>query len=295
MRNASFCGLYIATILVNINYEVMTDWTLFGTSSDDSKKTGLGVWTLGSVFDGNVFTDVRVMSRHVPSNPLISEYRLQLWDGEEGTEPDAALSVDSELWYDCLKFNTDDGGETITVPLQDFALASGWRVASAHTLFPEDFDATSNWDSVTGTFTLNVMYVNGGSAYAPGDETIVLAGFADLNDYSVTVSDFGRVNVGGKNYAVVNFKFDTEAVSTVAYTVVPLTDGESTLSDQKITEIGATISQPAQDTYEVSYLESPGNVTLDLPDTESYAVVAVAFNSSAEAKGTYVGYIIRSN
>lgn len=166
----------IASVQININYEVMTDWALFGYEAGTAKD-GLGIWHLGSIFTGNDLDGARVMERHIPSNPKIIEYTLQIWDGDDA--PDTSLPIDSELWFTCLRFSTDDGGKHISAPLQPFALADGFRCATANVLFPDLFGETSNWDDTTGTFTLNIMYADDEGAYNPGDETIVLNGYAD--------------------------------------------------------------------------------------------------------------------
>ncbi len=164
------------TLELVINYEVMSDWALFGAVAD-TDKNGLATWTLASIFAGNVIEGARIMERHIPSNPDVIEFEMQLFDGEDLASANPGDPYDSEMWMSVMNFSTADGGKTITVPAQTFALDPSVKFADAHTLYPDMFEPTSHWNDITGTFTLNIMYFDASGAWNPGDETVTLNGY----------------------------------------------------------------------------------------------------------------------
>lgn len=272
------------TLELTINYEVMTEWALFG-AEEGTDKDGLGVWTLGSIFAGNVFDGARVMERHIPSNPDIMEYQLQLYNGEDPADADPNDPVNSEVWSPVMKFSTTSGGDTITIPAQVFPLDPTVSFADANLLYPEDFEPTSHWDEVTGTFTLNIMYFDDEGAWNPGDETIVLNGYADTNDYTLTLTDMGQSVIDGKDYSLISFNYAPNSFIGFLYTVVA-GEKEKPLTDEEISVIAESLTDPDQTTYPVEQVTAPGIVALTFPDSGYYTLIAIGLNSQYEVKTT---------
>lgn len=272
------------TLELTINYEVMTQWALFGAEAGTAKD-GLGVWTLGSIFEGNVFEGARVMERHVPNNPKIINYTLQLYDGDDIEAADPSAPYDDEIWLSVMNFSTTDGGKTITVPVQTFVLDPSLQFADAHTLLPDSYKQTSHWDEAKGTFVLNIMYFDAEGPWKPGDETIVLNGYVDTTDYTLTVTDLGQTTVDGKDYAFIGFKYSPNAFERVDYTIVP-TDADKPLTADEIKMIAEVIADPDQTQYEVASVDKPG-VEVIAPDASGhYTLVAIGYNAEAEVKAT---------
>ncbi|MCM1310181.1 MAG: hypothetical protein NC301_04030 [Bacteroides sp.] len=272
------------TLKLIINYEVMTEWALFG-AEEGTDKDGLGVWSLASIFSGYVFDGARVMERHIPSNPEVMEYELQLYDGDDMAEANPNDPYDSEIWFPVMKFSTTTGGDTITVPQQVFPLDPSVSLADANLLYPDDFEATSHWDELTGTFTLNIMYYDEEGAWSPGDETIVLNGYADTNDYTLTLTDMGQSVIEGKDYSLISFKYAPKSFIGILYTVVA-TEEDKPLTDEEISVIAESLMDPDQTTYPVEQVTSPGIVALTFPESGSYTLVAIGLNSMYEVKAT---------
>lgn len=272
------------TLELTINYEVMTEWALFG-AEPGTAKDGLGIWTLGSIFEGNVFEGARVMERHVPTNPDVMEYTLQLYDGEDIEQADPTAPYDDEIWLSVMTFSTTDGGKTITVPVQTFVLEPSLQFADAHSLLPDNFQQSSYWDDAKGTFVLNIMYFDAAGPWNPGDETIALNGYVDTNDYTLTVTDLGQTTVEGKDYTLIGFRYSPNALERIDYTIVP-TGKDKPLTTEEIKMIAEVIADPDQTEYEVASVAKPGNVVLTFDASDSYTLVAIGYNAAGEVKAT---------
>lgn len=273
----------IATINLTINYEVMTEWAPFGYDAAKGRDA-MGVWTLGSPFKGTL-EPIRIMSRSIPSNPDIIQFVMQAWDADGDPTPESA--IDDPNWLNLMEFNTQDGGKTINVPRQTAnadVFGDGLIFAEASVLYPSSFPKNqSSFNSVSGTFSLNLMWADSEGAWNPAINTIVLNGYADLNDYTVTIVSNGQVNIEGTDYELINLSYDAKAISQVDYTFVKHQDEEE-LTEEQIAEVAKLIQDPKQTTYTVQSATEPGNITANFASSGTYTMVAVPYNAKGEAK-----------
>ncbi|MDE6536402.1 MAG: hypothetical protein K2K82_10410 [Muribaculaceae bacterium] len=282
-----------------LNNEQMTPWSLIQGPTEEAD--GYGYFVIGAPFSSKGITvdPVRVFERHIPSDVNQVEYILQayipaLLDALYGRDYDYSdvehdSNMDDENWIDVWHFNTADGGKVIDFPIQECVFEEGIYYAEASLLFPDEFKNSSKFNSETGVFSINVMCFDEEGAWNPAIWTINLTGYADTNDYSLTVANQGQVNIGNTDYSVINFNF-SDAINLVDYTIVQLPADSEGLSEEEVEEIATAIQDPEQDKYEVESLETPGNITLTFPSSGSFEVVAVGYNQAAngeyEAKAT---------
>lgn len=285
--NADVYGL-ASTELV-LNYEVMTDWALF--KGETEEQDGYGSWTIGSPFSTETLSPARVFERHIPSNPNQIEFIMQVYNGDE--EDESLIPHDDNInnpeWLDVWNFSTTDGGKTIILPIQECVLANGISYAEASILFPNEFKNASSFDPVSGVFTVNVMCFDEGGAWNPAYWYINLNGYADTNEYSLTITDNGQVNIADNDYVVINFQL-SKTLDFVDYTIVELPEDSNGLSEEEVADIASAIQRPEQTNYAVSTVTESGNVTLSFPSSGKFEIIAVGYHTgndgSSEAKIT---------
>lgn len=269
------------TLELTIIYEIYSKWAPFGYV-EGTAKDGLGIWSE----DGDLIADgVRVLERHVPDNPDVAEYEVQVYMASGTPNPDDP--ADDEDWLSAIKFSTTDGGETLVVPIQASVVESGYYIADAHYVLPSYFpEAGSYYDEETGTFELELVYIDeDGGAYGPYYDSIKLNGFEDTTDYGLAINDLGQTTVNGTEYALLGFTFNTDEVSKVIYTVVENTDG-SALTAYEVASIVDMMLDSTQTYLEVETLTKPGNVALSFSESGYYSAVAAALNAEGEVKAT---------
>lgn len=286
--NANEYGL--TQIQLSINFEQMTEWALFGYDPEKGRN-GYGVWQVGSPFAFS-FYNMRVFERHIPSNPDQIQYAVQLNIAANiiGESPEDEIDTSNTDfndpgWITSLTMSTKDGGKTIEVPAQEVNWYDGMIYGEASALYPSSFpDNESYFDEVSGTFFINLMFADAEGAWNPAVNPIVMYGYADTDEYSLTVTNNGQVNIGDVDYQVIGFNF-SETVDYVDYTLV-----EGKLDEEQIAEVAEKIQDDEQTEYYVERIEEVGNITLNFPTSCEYTVVAVAYNikasGEAEAKLT---------
>ena len=288
--NADMYGLSSCSLI--LNNEQMTPWALI--KGENEAADGYGYFVVGSPFNGFTLNPVRVFERHVPSEPEKVEYILQGYipdlEEEEFDPADVEHNddMDDEDWIEIWHFNTDDGGKTIVLPIQECIFASGISYAEASVLMPSNFKNESKFDPKTGVFSVNVMSFDEEGAWPPAIWTINLDGYADTNVYTLDITDNGQINIADTDYSVIGFNF-SKAVNLVEYTIVQLDADSKGLSEEEVAEIAETIQDPEQETYTVESLEASGNVTVTFPASGTFEVVAVGYNLAAD--GSYVAKI----
>lgn len=283
--NADVYGI-ASTVLV-LNYEVMTDWTLF--KGETEEQDGYGSWTIGSPFSTETLSPARVFERHIPSDPNQIEFIMQVYNGDE--EDESLIPHDDDInnpeWLDVWNFSTPDGGKTIILPIQECVLAAGISYAEASILYPNSFKNESSFDPISGVFTVNVMCFDEEGAWNPAPWYINLNGYADTNVYSLAITNQGQINIADNDYAVINFQL-SETLSYVDYTVVELPEDSEGLSEEEVTAIAEKIQDTEQTDYTVSTVEKSGNVSLTFPSSGNFEIVAVGYrvanDGTAEAK-----------
>ena len=265
----------ITQTTVQVNKEQYTEWELFYAGEKTDEKTGYGAYTLGVVFSGTD-DNVKVYSRYVPSNPNDIQFQFQWLD--DADDPNSFVTF--------MTAYTKDGGKIVHVAPQlfmDHPQVGEIFVADTYTYTGNDkYKGLSFFDPETGLFTLNLYYYQPDGGWGPGNEFLQLYGYKDTNVYELTVQPQGQMEVGGKDYEMVNFSF-TEAVTYVDYTVV---DGE--LEEEEANAVIEKLTDPNQTEYTVSTIETSQNVALTFPSSREYTVVAVGYHvgndGSAEAK-----------
>lgn len=277
----------IASMNLYINKEVYTPWAPFGYD-EELGRDGQGEYTFTVYFTGS--DNVQVLSRSNPTDPKIMQFQFQwLIDNDDP----------SKGWETFMTAETSDGGKTIQVPEQPFAENPNYGmvyVADTYTYYGEEEDkGLSNFNPETGQFTLNVMYyVPGVGSFGDGDEYLVLNGYLDTNDYTISIHDAGQVQIGGVDYSVIGFEM-TESVAFINYTLVK---GE--LSEEEVEEVAEAINKQAfpadeeenapaaqadEETpeYEINTLTGGSqNVTFSFPSSATYTIVAVGYKAAAD-------------
>lgn len=293
--NADVYG--IRTITVNVNRSAYTDWAPFGLD-DSLGRTGLGSYTFTQYYSGTE-DPVLVLERHVPDDPNDMEFQFQwLIDNDN---PDLGYATFMTAY-------TKDGGKTIRVPEQKFADNANYGdvlVADTYTYTGSaSYNGLSFFDSVTGQFTLNLYYYCSAGGFGNGDEFLNLVGYMDTNDYSISLSNKGQIELGG-DYLVVGYSA-TSHVDFSAYTIVKSlmkeVDGEKVLDEDAYAEvvngIAAQVLDPdnASTTYDINSVEGTSkNITVSFSSPGDYTMVAVAFHTDnagvTEAKSdTYLDF-----
>lgn len=281
--NADLYG--VSTVTVTMNFEQMTEWALMGYDPEKDRN-GYGVWTLGSPFSGN-FVNIRVFERHIPSDVKNIQYALQInipaglmGDFPEDDIDTSNTDYNDPNWINAIEMSTTDGGKTINIPVQDCIFYDGMIFAEASVLYPNNFKNSSYWDEVSGTFFLNLMYADDEGAWNPAVNPVTLYGYADTNEYQLSVTNSGQINIGDVDYQIIGFTF-SKTVDYVDYTLV-----EGKLDDEQIAEVAAKIADPEQTEYTIETVEEVGNVSLSFPTSATYTIVAVGyhFNSKGEAE-----------
>ncbi len=280
-ENANEYGL--TEVRVNINKEEYTDWEPYDVD-EALGRNGQGNYTFSIYYGGNE-DPVQLLSRYVPSNPKDMQFQIQwLVDNEDP----------SKGWETFLTAETKDGMKTIQVPQQEFAMNDTYGmvyVADTYTYYgKEEYDGLSKFDNVSGLMTLNLIYyVPGVGSFGNGNEYLQLNGYADTNEYSLTITDNGQVNIADNDYSVINFQL-SETLDFVDYTIVELPEDSNGLSEEEVADIASAIQRPEQTNYAVSTVTESGNVTLSFPSSGKFEIIAVGYHTgndgSSEAKIT---------
>lgn len=265
------------TLKLTINYEIFSQWALFGYV-ENTKKDGMAIWAEDGA---DITSDIRILERHVPEDSKIMALEAQYFIGEGSPNP--ADPYDSKNWTWVMSFNTTDGCRSINVPQQPSFLEEGaYDIMDAYSL-TGDPSYASYYDAETGTFVLVLVYINEEGAFGPYTDTFTMNGYEDTTDYGLEINDLGQTNVNGTEYAILGFKFNTEEVGEVLYTVVE-TAKDSIVSDETITMIAEAITDPDQTEYKVETMSKPGNVALSFPQSGYYSAIAVALNAEGVSK-----------
>lgn len=281
----------VSSIAITAVNEQMSEWTLFGYD-EALGRDGYGTFTIGSPYQAQTFSPIRVWERHLPSDVKNQQFILQIYDGLEEDEADIEHNKDMNDpdWLEVFAFNSEDGGKSINVPETVFVLDPSVSLADAHTLLPSKYENASSFDPLTGVFTLNIMCFDEEGAWNPADWTINLAGYLDTNDYTISLTDKGQINIGGSDYAIVGYDA-TKFVEFSAYTLVNslLVKDENdkpVLDENAYFEVVEGITQQVLDpenattTYELNTLKGTSqNITFSFPSSGDYTMVAVAFHT----------------
>lgn len=266
----------ITSMTLNVTREEYTDWALFG-EDPALGRDGEGVYTLAQCFTGPV-DPTRVMERHVPSNPDAMELEFQwLIDDDQ-----------PELGYETfLTANTQDGGKTITVPVQVFTNYPGYGDIYVCDLITYTGDpdswAPATFDPETGLFSLNVVYWCESTMFGYGYEYCQMKGYKDTNEYSVLLTDQGQINVADTDFSVINF-YMSKHVTYVDYTVV-----EGELDEEQVAQVAETLADSEQTVYQVATIANPApgkepysvNKTFSFDLSGTYTIVAVGYHADA--------------
>ena len=259
----------ITQTTLRINKEEYTDWAPFVVGEETEVRNGEGSYTF-SLYYGGTEDPVRVLARSVPTNPDDIQFQFQ-WL----TDYD-----DPNSWETFMTANTKDGGKVVTVPQQHFADNANYGEVYVQDTYSysgnDSYKGLTNFDPETGLFTLNVIYYVSAGSFGNGNEFLQLRGYKDTNVYELTVQPQGQMEVGGKDYEMINFSF-TEAVTYVDYTVV---DGE--LEEEEVNAVIEKMTDPDQDTYTISRIEKSQNVAMTFPSSGEYTVVAVGYNEAID-------------
>ena len=278
--NADVYG--VATINVNVNKSVYTDWAPFGLD-EELGRTGMGSYTFSLYYSG-VENNVLVLERHVPEDPDDIEFQFQwLIDNEN---PDLGYETFMTAY-------TKDGGKTVRVPEQYFTDNASYGdvlVADTYTYTGSaKYEELSFFDDITGQFTLNLVYFCSAGIFANGDEYLNLVGYVDTNDYTISLTDKGQVEING-DYAIIGYTA-TPYVDYSAYTVVNSLmktdeDGSKYLDEEAYAEVVSGITaqvldpQNATTNYELSTVDGTSkNISVSFPSSGEYTMVAVAFHT----------------
>lgn len=269
----------IADANVVVTLPAWSEWAPFIVGEETEDRNGQGAYTFSLYYSGTE-NPVQVLSRTNPIDTNEKEFEFQwLIDND-----DPSLG-----WETFMTARTTDNCKTIIVPEQPFAMNANYGVvyvADTYTYSANSsYKGLTTFDAETGLFTLNLIYYCSAGSFGNGNETLQLFGYADLNDYTLTLSDKGQINVADTDYQVIGFSYDVEAVAYVDYTIVKVEDGKE-LTEEQIAEIANTISDPEQTTYTLETIEEPGNITLNFPSSADYTLVAVAYNADGEAKSS---------
>lgn len=279
-----------ASILVNINKELFTEWALFAENPEIGRD-GQGEYSFGLLFSSPE-APVQLLYREVPNNTKIKQFQLQ-W---------LINNKKPELGFETfMEFYTNDDMKNITVPVQPIYEHPSYGTVyfcDLYTYTGEDEDkGGSYYDAKSGTFTLNLIYFCEAGVFGEGDETLQLNGYVDNNDYTVGLSDNGQIVIEGEDIFILGFNL-TKNTTLVGYTIV---DGE--LEEEEVEPIAAAIIKEitAEDNetetqadeegdegdeveYEIATIKKSGNVMLTFPKTSDYTVVAVGFKTNFENK-----------
>lgn len=294
--NADVYG--IRTITVNVNRVDYTDWAPFGLD-ESLGRTGLGSYTF-NIYYGGTEDPVLVLERHVPDNPDDMEFQFQwLIDNDD---PDKGFETFMTAY-------TKDGGKIVHVPEQYFTDNSNYGevyVADTYTYTGSaSYKGLTTFDSVTGQFTLNLYYYVSAGGWGPSDEYLNLVGYIDTNDYTISLTNKGQIDLGG-DYLVVGYEA-TSHVDFTAYTIVKSlmkedADGDKVLDEDAYAEvvngIAAQVLDPdnASTSYEINTVEGTSkNLTVSFSSPGDYTMVAVGFHTdntgTTEAKSdTYLDF-----
>lgn len=269
----------ISTMTLTVVREDYTDWAPFGYD-EELGRTGDGTMTLKVLFNNPISFDVVVWERHVPSDPDVMQYEIR----ELVDVDDPSLGYET-IYY----FYTQDGGKTITVPIQvfmnhpvygDIYVADTYTFTGGH----PDYAGKSFFDPEAGLFTLNLHYWDAEGGWDDGTqlEYCQLVGYADMNDYTFSITDHGQISVGGVDYSILNFTLPAEA-SYIDYTFC-----KGILDEDQIAEVVNVIEDPNQTQYLVETVKKAGNVIVTPMESGDYTAVGVCYkeypDGSAEAK-----------
>lgn len=260
----------IASTTAIICHSVWTEWEPFGYD-ESLGRDSQGYYVYSLLFnEPETVKPVRVMSR---INPLDSD-QMQF---------EAQVPVDADDltkgWETFLTFASADGGRTLSVPSQE-AMEGPDGMIYVEDLFSytgsPSYKGLSTFDPVSGLFKFNVVYYDEVGVWNYGFEILQLNGYADTNVYTLEVTDRGAVKIDDKDYQIINFSFNAN-IAFVNYTLVA-----GLIDDEQIAGVAAAISNPDDETYQVSTIATPGNVSLTFPRGGDYTVVAVGFTQKAD-------------
>ena len=260
----------ITQMTLNVNKEEYTDWAPFIVGDATEARNGEGSYTFSLYYSGTE-DPVRVLSRSVPTNADDIQFQFQwLIDNEDP----------SKGWDTFMTASTKDGGKVVTVEQQHFADNDKYCAVYVEYTYSysgnANYKGLTNFDPETGLFTLNLIYYVDAGSFGNGNEFLQLRGYKDTNVYELTVKPQGQMEVGGKDFEMVNFSF-TEAVSYVDYTVV---SGE--LEEEEVNAVIEKMADPEQSEYTISTIEKSQNVALTFPSSGEYTVVAVGYNVAVD-------------
>ena len=260
----------ITQMTLNVNKEEYTDWAPFIVGDATEARNGEGSYTFSLYYSGTE-DPVRVLSRSVPTNADDIQFQFQwLIDNEDP----------SKGWDTFMTASTKDGGKVVTVEQQHFADNANYGAVYVEDTYSysgnANYKGLTNFDPETGLFTLNLIYYVDAGSFGNGNEFLQLRGYKDTNVYELTVKPQGQMEVGGKDFEMVNFSF-TEAVSYVDYTVV---SGE--LEEEEVNAVIEKMADPEQSEYTISTIEKSQNVALTFPSSGEYTVVAVGYNVAVD-------------
>ena len=260
----------ITQMTLNVNKEEYTDLAPFIVGDATEARNGEGSYTFSLYYSGTE-DPVRVLSRSVPTNADDIQFQFQwLIDNEDP----------SKGWDTFMTASTKDGGKVVTVEQQHFADNANYGAVYVEDTYSysgnANYKGLTNFDPETGLFTLNLIYYVDAGSFGNGNEFLQLRGYKDTNVYELTVKPQGQMEVGGKDFEMVNFSF-TEAVSYVDYTVV---SGE--LEEEEVNAVIEKMADPEQSEYTISTIEKSQNVALTFPSSGEYTVVAVGYNVAVD-------------
>ena len=258
---------------LTVTYLPYSEWAPFGYD-EALGRDGQGYYVFNGWYVGTE-NPVRVMYRYSLTNEDEQQYEFQWLDDYD----------DPDSWSTFLVATSEDGGEHIDIPVQAFDYDDGYGViyVSTHDLI-SGYENNSNFNPETGVFTLDALYfLADGRAITPNEEVCVLNGYADLNDYSVTVKDNGSVVVGDEVYEVVNISWVDAPI--VVYTAVETStlqaEGEEAVSQELVEDLATKIingEAPGD------LAEQQGNYTFAFDLSGNFTVVAASVNQTVDGE-----------
>ena len=275
--NSNYTQNYMDFVLSNVP---MSDWEPFGYDPSMGRY-GYGAYTFNGYYAG-VEYPVLVESRYSLEDTNQIEYRFS-WLIDNN---DPSLGFET-----FLTANSDDGGQTINVPEQPFAYNDQYGVVyvSNFNYYPgAEGNPGGYFDEETGTFNLLVIYYVAEGYFGYGYETCSMDGYADPNDYTLTLSDEGSINVNDVNYQIITMHW-TETVGMVRYQVFQseslMENGE--ISDEIIEEVANAISEGEVPSYSAN---QQGAYKFNFAQNGDYTLVAVGYKVDASGSATMKTY-----
>ena len=249
-------------------YFPMSEWALFGYN-ESLGRNGEGIYYFSQYYSGTDYVQVEYRYSLLDENQI--EYRFK-WIIDPSNP---ALGFET-----FLTAASDDGGQSIYVPEQAFDVHPTYGdvyVMTAEMYNPAAKTGESYFDEVTGTFYLDVIYFVDAGYFGYGYETCVLNGYADTNDYSVTLTNIGSTTINDVNYQLIDVKW-AEAVDLVGYTVVDtasLMDESGEAIDETLVE--DLIKDIVDGKVDATIIPDQGIMNLSFANPGNYTMLAVTF------------------